>query len=360
MNGFAPRITSIKGISEKRRLPRLGKIRLGIKVPNKGSDPSRCQCAGVGCFKCTHPKETPWFVVPPEVQKEYGERPTELDIMAPVNDLSVVFPNAYKFYGSSRGLKCHGNLEIAYCMNEQTKEIEQRDCPCERKDKECKPSAALQVILYKINFGGVYQITSGSFNSMVDIPSGFDFTQCLLGRFAMVPLKLKRVPTITHHDGKKQTHYPLQIHLETNSPEFINALREQTNKVLTGTQYALPPAEEVRPDLEGPVTTDWKDEEEEGQKGIICPKNQMDIDESECEKCEQITSCTAMGKAEEPKDETRKEARPDLYPSHEPKTNGNFTICRKVGKEPEYKVYTKYCQTTCKERKTCTIAQGLK
>ena len=359
MNGFAPRITSIKGISEKRRLPRLGKIRLGIKIPNKGSDPSRCTCAGAGCFKCTHPKETSWFVCPPEVQKVYGEKPTELDIMAPVNSLDIVFPNAYKFYGSSRGLKCHGNLEKAYCINEQTKEIEEKVCPCEHKDKECKASASLQVILYKINFGGIYQITSGSFNSMVDIPSGFDFTQCLLGRFSMVPLKLKRVPTITHHDGKKQIHYPLQIHLETNSPEFINALREQTNKVLTGLQYALPPADDLRPDLDGPVTTDWKDEEEESGKSednskpLICPKNQMDINENECANCNQITSCTAMGKAEEsPKEAERK--------SPETKANGNFTICRKVGKEPEYKVSHAYCRTTCKERKTCPVAQGIK
>ena len=356
MNGFAPRITSIKGISEKRRLPRLGKIRLGIKIPNKGSDPSRCGCAGAGCFKCTHPKETSWFVCPPEVQKVYGEKPTELDIMAPVNSLDIVFPNAYKFYGSSRGLKCHGNLENAYCLNEQTKEIEERVCPCERKDKECKPSSNLQVILYKINFGGIYSITSGSFNSMIDIPSGFDFTQCLLGRFSMVPLKLKRVPTITHHDGKKQTHYPLQIHLETNSPEFINALREQTSKVLTGPQYALPPAEEVRPDLDGPITTDWKDEEEECQegKGIICPKNQMDIDESECEKCEQITSCTAMGKGEEKAPEETKQG-----PPHETKPNGNFTLCRKMGKDPDYRVSLNYCKTTCKERKNCPVAQKL-
>ena len=31
MNGFKPQYSSIKGISDKRRLPRLNKIRLGIK-----------------------------------------------------------------------------------------------------------------------------------------------------------------------------------------------------------------------------------------------------------------------------------------------------------------------------------------
>lgn len=93
---------------------------------------------------------------------------------------------------------------------------------------------------------------------------------------------------------------------------------------------------------------------EESQKSIICPKSQMDIDESECEHCDQITSCTAMGKAEEPPKEAERKAP-------ETKANGNYTVCRKVGKEIEgYKVYTRYCQTTCKERKTCVIAQGLK
>ena len=60
---FAQRVTSIKGM-EARRMPRLGKIRLGLKVKNKNAKP--CDCVN-GCFKCTHPVETPYFVVPTEV-----------------------------------------------------------------------------------------------------------------------------------------------------------------------------------------------------------------------------------------------------------------------------------------------------
>lgn len=364
MNGFAPKITSIKGISERRRLPRLGKIRLGLKVKNKR--PADCGCGPrEGCFKCTHPVETSYFVVPPEIGKFYGDKPMELDIMAPVNDLNVVFPNAYKYYGSSRGLKCHGNLEIAYQLNEG-KEIVEVACPCEHKDKECNASANLQVILYKINFGGVYQITSGSFNSMVDIPSGFEYTQCLVGRFAMVPLKLKRVPTITHHNGKPQKHYPLQIHLDTNSPEFINQLREQTTRILTGPQYALPPAEEIRPDLEGPVTAEWIDEEEkteavqdappnkpEESNIPICPITKMDINEGECEKCDQIASCTVMGKAQP------EEKKPSVQ-SSSVEGNGEFTLCHSKGSHSGKKVFIKYCRTTCNQRKDCPVLAGLK
>ena len=113
---FAQKITSIKGM-EARRMPRLGKIRLGLKVKNKNAKP--CDCVN-GCFKCTHPFETPYFVVPTEVARYCGKEPAELDIIVPLEDLETVFPRSYKWYGSSRGLKCSGNLEKAYRLDEKT------------------------------------------------------------------------------------------------------------------------------------------------------------------------------------------------------------------------------------------------
>ena len=47
----------------------------------------------------------------------------------------------------------------------------------------------------------------------------------------MVPLTLRRVETETHHDGKKQKHYTLQIIFEGNI-DTINALRGDTQRVL--------------------------------------------------------------------------------------------------------------------------------
>jgi len=43
----------------------------------------------------------------------------------------------------------------------------------------------------------------------------------------------------THHDGKKQTHYTLRIEFEGNV-EFLNQLRENTTRVLSGPSYSLP------------------------------------------------------------------------------------------------------------------------
>jgi hypothetical protein len=246
------RITSIKGLSEARRLPRLGKIYLGKKIKRNLPSPE-CSCGPQeGCFKCTYPKETPNFVVPPEVAKVYGQNPTMLRVKVPVNTLNVVFPQAYKYYGSGRGLKCTGDGEVAYRMNDKTFAMEQVDCPCPRLDaKDCQQTGVLNVILYEVSKAGVYQITTRSINSIRDVNSGLDFVACSLGgTFAMVPLLLRRVETETQFKGQKAKHYTLQILLDAESPEFGKKLPT------TKENLALPPADEIRPDLAGPVASE--------------------------------------------------------------------------------------------------------
>jgi hypothetical protein len=237
-NGFSQRITRIKGLSDKRRLPRLGKLRLGIKKKSSKSG-------------AEYPAEVDYFVVPDEVKKVYGEKPTEIDVMLPLDDLDAVFPVSYKLYGSGKGLKCNGDGEIAYFVDETTKEMTERKCPCSLLDDgKCKQSGTLSVMLQKINVGGVYQITTSSFNSIVDLASGIDYVKALIGRVAMVPLKLRRVATETHHDDKKQTHYTLQLVLDANI-DAINQLRSDTIRVLEHTsRIALPEPINENPELD--------------------------------------------------------------------------------------------------------------
>lgn len=239
-NGFAPRVTRIKGLSDKRRLPRLGIIRLGIKKKSRNSGSE-------------YPAEVEYFVVPDEVKKVYGDKPNELDVMLPLNDLDAVFPCAYKHYGSSKGLKCTGDGENAWRVNDQTKEMEEIKCPCNLLDeKKCNKSATLNVILPKINVGGVYQVRTGSFHSIVDINSGIDYVNALVGRVAMIPLKLRRVKTETHHDDKKQTHYTLQVILDADL-QTINALRSDNDRIIEyASHIALPPPKDDNPELDPP------------------------------------------------------------------------------------------------------------
>jgi hypothetical protein len=265
--------TKIEGISEKRRMPRLGKIRLGAKVRKTGGS--------------EYPIELPFFLVPDEVAAKYslgdkararaeelevtradvlnfveanGYRLAEiLPVMLPMDNLSAVFPQAYKRYGSSRGVKCIGNGRIAKEMEYDDKGrpagAKEKDCPCaylEGERPECKLNSTLNVMLPDVNVGGIYQISLGSYNSTVDINSGIDYAKSLIGRAAMVPFELTRVPTITHGSGKKETHFTLQLRLAIPQ-NLLESARRDNKRILSHTEMLmLPEPEDVNPEMDEP------------------------------------------------------------------------------------------------------------
>ena len=241
MNGenvFRQKFTRIEGLSSIRRLPRLGKIRLGVK---KVSAKTRKE----------YPSETEWFVCPAEVRKICGDKPKELNISFPINDPEVIFPQCYKWYGSSKGLKCRGDGINALRLNEDTGEMEERNCPCELLESgKCKQRASLVFNLPDVAIGGVYQIDLSSYHSIVDINSGIDYARALLGdQISFIPFKLKRVPKETHNEGKKQIHYTLQLELDV-TVEQLKEIREG-RKLIYGAnrRYEIEaPKEDINPE----------------------------------------------------------------------------------------------------------------
>ena len=223
---FTGRFTKIKGVSNIRRLPRKGKIGLGIKQPA----PS---------FSI---KDVEYFIVPEEVKKFYGEKPTELNIVFPLSgldenglpDLGGIYPQALKLYGSSKGLKCKGDGETAMRANEQGI-FEETECPCDLFGAKngCKKVGTLLFFLPRVSMGGVYYIDSGSWNSMVDVQSGIALALEMLrnpytgeyNSIAMLPFKLRRVFKMVKHGNRQDKHWPLTC--ELNIPlERINQIRE--------------------------------------------------------------------------------------------------------------------------------------
>lgn len=161
----------IMGISDFRRLPRLGKIKLGKKDKTKNGAPY----------------QTEYFVCPEEIQEIYGPEPTELDVMFPVNDIEIVFPQYYKKYGKT-GLHCKGDGRNATYMKDG--ELVEKDCtPGECKG--CKPVGTLNILLPKVSGFGVWQIWTSSWNSIVNLNSSIEMISAMTrGRFAYIPLKL--------------------------------------------------------------------------------------------------------------------------------------------------------------------------
>lgn len=240
MNGERMKFTRIKGdYSQVRRLPRLGKIRLGLKVRNQAGK--------------EYPTETEHFVCPPEVEDVYGEKPTELEVMLPSDNPEEVFVQKYAMYGAGAGLKCHGNGERAERYNEQTKQWDVIPCTCpnlktdENPKGSCTPQSHLMVMLPKVSMGGCYQITTRSFHATVGINSSLDLIRALAGRIALVPLKLRRVPTVTQHNGTKKTHHILNLILDASLPQ-IAELRQNPEHLLIPARYQIEGPIDVSPE----------------------------------------------------------------------------------------------------------------
>jgi len=247
MSSFNQRFTRINGLSERRRLPRLGVIRGGIKKKSAKTGKE-------------YPVETPHFVCPDEVRAIFGNEPTELRIMFPINEPDAIFPQSLKWYGSSKGLKCHGDMKTAFRFDETKKDWISMDCPCEHlEDGSCKQSGILMFMIPEVSVGGIYQMRTGSYNSIVDLNSGIDYVTALLGRFAMVPLVLRRDKIETHHDGKKQYHYTMKIIFDVDIAT-LNKLREDNQRVLSHPQYQLPAPADENPEMDPPDVIDEEDE----------------------------------------------------------------------------------------------------
>lgn len=218
----------VKGLSERRRLPRLGKLHLGIK---KLSQTGKEYPSAVDHFILPH-EEGGKPGTPPvltalgkQIAAIYGEKPRELDVMFPVEDREQIFPQYRKAYRSGVGLWCKGDGERASRVGEKGG-LEEVECdpatceyalPDERKQIRCKPMANLLFLLPRISLGGVFQIDTGSLNSIKDINSGLDMIQAVCGKISMVPCKLRVLPRQVTAEGKKKIVFCLSLTLAAHA-----------------------------------------------------------------------------------------------------------------------------------------------
>jgi len=239
----------IKGLSDTFRLPRAGIIRLGTRVKTSKPCPAECKkdkkcrlCLGTGFFH--RPKEEEYFVCPDVVKETYGEQPKELVIMFPVENELVFFPQWYKMYGNDI-LLCQGDGIEGKYWDFDKGDWGKRECPCPfLEKKKCKGVGILQFLLPEIKEAvGVWQITTGSTNSIKDINGGIKMIQGIASRVAMIPLILKRVPTKTSKLEKdrviKGLHFTMQLSLG------MSLLELQKIALLPPSRALLPQANET-------------------------------------------------------------------------------------------------------------------
>ena len=204
----------ISGISDIRRLPRLGKIRLGVKaVSQKGNEYPRA----VDYFVVNEDESTP-AASAAAFHQVYGDKPRCLDIMFPVADRDIFFPQWYKAYGSGTGKVCQGDGVRATRVNTETGEMIEIDCDPDEcplyANKQCRRVASLQCLLPKVPGLGVWQLDSTSFHTIVNVNSALDFITAVAGRAHMIPLQLIVRPQEVSPDGKKKVVYVLDLRMD--------------------------------------------------------------------------------------------------------------------------------------------------
>jgi len=268
----------IKNITDYYRPQRKGKIHLGImKKSSKGTE---------------YPQEVEYFVLPQELKEHYGEEPRELHVSLSSsrigNDfddyLDKVFPQYLKRYRGGKDfgvLVCKGNGDKADCVNEKTGSMEEVDCPCKHLENgNCRRIGILKIRVQEIPSFNTYQITTSSFNSIVNINS---FIRDLIEHCAVtkidpssVKLVLSRneqsVQRIDNGAPKSSTHYILGLDLDSR---FYKSL-DDVKKI----GIALPPKDEPQ---QLPPADESKDELYFPPNGHATDAEKAEIKEAEIE-----------------------------------------------------------------------------
>lgn len=251
-------MSPIRGVSEVRHLPRLGKFHLGIKIEKPGKHP--------------YPSPTDYFVVPDEIKQYVGDKPKTLSIMFPTDNPEDFAPQYLKLYSLTQGLVCRGDgikcrrkidKETGLVADHTTQEWVFTEMTCDPDHcpemvgdpdqnirPQCRRVMNLMFALPHVPGLGVWQLDTSSFYSIVNVNSCLDVIRGLLGRIAGVPLTLSLEPReVTPPGMKKKT---IQVlHLRSNLK-----LADLRRKALP----AAPKAAIARPEEEEPPEDLFPDE----------------------------------------------------------------------------------------------------
>lgn len=218
----------IKGRTDNGRIPRIGKIHLGIK-----------QTSGAGK---EYPTAVDYFVVKADdttseiaaqaFHETYGEKPQEITVAFPSNDPEQFFPqylSSYRRVGTRYELFCKGDGEWANRADGQGGRIKvpcmYRDCPIFQEGK-CKELGQVQFFLPDVAGLGIWQLDTTSYHSTGNLNGSINMVRALTGgRIAMVPLKLRIVPKVVNPDGRPKTVYVLTLGIDDMKlTDFLNKL----------------------------------------------------------------------------------------------------------------------------------------
>lgn len=267
--GARTRFTSIPNFSDQPSLPRIMKLRLGIKE-SKGTSKE-------------HPKETDHFVldiddsVAPADAKEikarfeslYGERPLVITGVRSLATEEETFSSDFEKWRSGK-LWCHGNgVEASRKINGVWMPLDicaHNGCP-DYDPREF--TSRLRFMLPEVSMSGYVQIDTGSIYSSANIRNGLNLARLhavqLFGepRISAIPLTLLRAPQGIEFDGKLNQHFIMHLRPENQT---LGSLKQ-----LAASRPMLPAAGASIPDTEFDMPEDHIPASEQQEEDVFDP-----------------------------------------------------------------------------------------
>jgi len=229
-------VTPIEGVSDIRRMPRLGKIRLGIKVEpeEEGKNP--------------YPRATDYFVVPDEIKGYVGNMPKKLNIMFPTERADEFAQQWLRCYSFTQGLVCKGDgrtatrkidVDTGDIARHTTAEWVFKEWGCDPdtceqySEKQCRRVMNLLFLMPDVPGVGVWQLDTTSFYSIVNINSCVDLIRRICGRISFIPLTLSLEPLeVTPPGITKKTVHILAIRSDIKLAEIQKLGRVPPEKIM--------------------------------------------------------------------------------------------------------------------------------
>lgn len=258
---------AISGITDVRRLPIVGTVRLGEKHKNASGKeyPSKLDHFN--------------FKDAAELMSVYGEDCREMDIIIPVEDNDVFFNQARKAYRLSglfcscsdmktasrvrvgKAVEASAHHKVGDVLDPQGEDYLAKSgqecnvgerfmlpCPgddCQfSKNKMCKGIGRLIFMVPISPKFGCYVISTTSFHTMVGLNSYIDAIRNAAGRISNIPLKLRLVPKEVAPNGKKSTVYILKLEFNGTIAN-LRAYKDQLLLAAPIPANALPTHEEL-------------------------------------------------------------------------------------------------------------------
>lgn len=201
----------IKDVSDIRRMPRLGKVRLGIKVKPEveGKNP--------------YPRATDYFVIPDDIKQHLGDKPKRLNIIFPTEKTEEFAQQWLRCYSFTQGLVCKGDgrtatrkidVETGDIARHTTQEWVFKEWGCdpdtcvEYEAKQCRRVMNLLFMMPDVPGFGCWQLDTTSFYSIVNVNSCLELIRTICGRIKFIPLILSLEPIDVSPPGitKKKVH----------------------------------------------------------------------------------------------------------------------------------------------------------